>query len=100
MVAVEFLVLLIATIFQGSFGICFKKYRPFSWEAFWALFSIIGVLLMPHIWCAILIPDYFSYLSNTPMAMLILKLLNLLSNIFLPSNRYALHFRTGLLIIT
>lgn len=67
MVAAGFIVLLIATIFQGSFGICFKKYQPFSWEAFWALFSIIGVLLMPHIWCAILVPDYFSYLTNTPL---------------------------------
>ena len=32
-------VLLLACLFQGSFGICFKKYQPFSWEAFWALFS-------------------------------------------------------------
>lgn len=71
MVAVGFLVLLIATVFQGSFGICFKKYQPFSWEAFWALFSIIGVLLMPHIWCAILVPDYFSYLTSTPMVTLV-----------------------------
>ncbi|NMM94538.1 L-rhamnose/proton symporter RhaT [Bifidobacterium oedipodis] len=71
MVAVGFLVLLIATVFQGSFGICFKKYQPFSWEAFWALFSIIGVLLMPHIWCAILVPDYFSYLASTPMTTLV-----------------------------
>ena len=71
MVAVGFLVLLIATVFQGSFGICFKKYQPFSWESFWALFSIIGVLLMPHIWCAILVPDYFSYLTATPMPTLL-----------------------------
>lgn len=70
MVAVGCLVLLLATVFQGSFGICFKKYQPFSWEAFWALFSIIGVLLMPHIWCAIFVPDYFSYLSATPVSTL------------------------------
>ena len=70
MIASGFLVLLIATLFQGSFGICFKKYQPFSWEAFWALFSIIGVLLMPHIWCAILIPNYFSYLTSTPWSVL------------------------------
>lgn len=72
MVAVGFLVLLLATLFQGSFGICFKKYQPFSWEAFWALFSIIGVLLMPHIWCAIFVPNYFSYLAATPMSTLVI----------------------------
>ena len=70
--AAAFGVLLLATLFQGSFGICFKKYQPFSWEAFWALFSIIGVLLMPHIWAFIGIGgDYFSYLAQTPAPMLI-----------------------------
>lgn len=65
-------VLLLATLFQGSFGICFKKYQPFSWEAFWALFSVIGVLLMPNIWAFIWIgKDYFHYLSQTPWQMLI-----------------------------
>ncbi len=72
MAAAGFGVLLLATLFQGSFGICFKKYQPFSWEAFWALFSIIGVLLMPHIWAFIGIGgDYFSYLAATPAPMLI-----------------------------
>lgn len=69
--ATAFGVLLLATLFQGSFGICFKKYQPFSWEAFWALFSIIGVLLMPHIWAFIGIGgDYFTYLAETPLPML------------------------------
>jgi len=65
-------VLLLATLFQGSFGICFKKYQPFSWEAFWALFSIIGVLLMPHIWAFIGIGgNYFDYIAQTPTSELI-----------------------------
>ena len=63
-------VLVLATLFQGSFGICFKKYQPFSWEAFWALFSLIGVLVMPHVWCALCVPDYLSYLTATPLASL------------------------------
>ncbi|WP_072500002.1 L-rhamnose/proton symporter RhaT [Olsenella phocaeensis] len=66
MLATGFVVLLLSTLFQGSFGICFKKYQPFSWEAFWALFSIIGVLLMPHVWAAIAIgPEYMGYLLST-----------------------------------
>ncbi len=59
-------VLLVASVFQGSFGICFKKYQPFSWEAFWALFSIVGVLLTPHIWASIEVPDYMKYIWATP----------------------------------
>ena len=61
-----FLVLLFACLFQGSFGICFKKYQPFSWESFWVLFSIIGVLLIPHIWCYIEVPNYMKYIRETP----------------------------------
>lgn len=62
-----FTVLLLACFFQGSFGICFKKYQPFSWEAFWTLFSIVGVLLIPHIWAFIEVPNYMSYIMNTPI---------------------------------
>lgn len=59
-------ILLLACLFQGSFGICFKKYQPFSWEAFWVLFSIVGVLCIPHIWAAIEVPHYMSYIMATP----------------------------------
>ena len=70
--ATAFGVLLLATLFQGSFGICFKKYQPFSWEAFWALFSLVGVLAMPHIWAFIGIGgDYLKYLAETPLPMLV-----------------------------
>lgn len=68
--AYAFLVLLIACLFQGSFGICFKKYKPFSWEAFWVLFSIIGVLIIPHIWAYIEVPNYMSYIKDTPSSTL------------------------------
>jgi len=61
-----FVVLLVACLFQGSFGICFKKYQPFSWEAFWVLFSIVGVLCIPHIWAAVEVPHYMSYILQTP----------------------------------
>jgi len=64
--AVAFLVLLVACMFQGSFGICFKKYQPFSWEAFWLLFSLIGVLFIPHIWSFLEVPNYMSYVRQTP----------------------------------
>lgn len=69
--ASAFLVLLFACLFQGSFGICFKKYQPFSWEAFWVLFSIIGVLFIPHIWCMIEVPNYMSYIKATPTTTLL-----------------------------
>ncbi|SEO02696.1 L-rhamnose-H+ transport protein [Amphibacillus marinus] len=68
-------VLFLSCIFQGSFGICFKKYQPFSWETFWLLFSIIGILFIPHLWAFIEIPNYFSYLQATPIDQLLLAAL-------------------------
>ncbi|MFQ7236216.1 MAG: L-rhamnose/proton symporter RhaT [Enterococcus hulanensis] len=65
------LVLLLAGVFQGSFGIGMKKYKPFSWEAFWALFSIVSMILTPIIWTAIEIPNFWSYLSATPSSIFI-----------------------------
>lgn len=36
-----FALLLIAGICQGSFGLGYKKYPPFSWEAFWMIYSAL-----------------------------------------------------------
>ncbi len=74
--ASAFFVLFLACIFQGSFGICFKKYQPFSWEAFWVLFSFIGVLCIPHIWCMVEVPHYLSYITATPVPTLIVGALS------------------------
>ncbi len=53
--------------FREVLGFASKKYQPFSWEAFWTLFSIVGVLLIPHIWAFIEVPNYMSYSMNTPI---------------------------------
>lgn len=65
------LLLLVAGIFQGSFGIGMKKYKPFSWEAFWALFSIIAMVITPLVWTYIEIPDFWKYLTATPASIFV-----------------------------
>ncbi len=67
-----FLVLLIASLFQGSFGLGMKNYKPFSWEAFWVVFSIIGILIFPILWTSIEVPGFSKYIWATPMGTLIL----------------------------
>ncbi|WP_151736174.1 L-rhamnose/proton symporter RhaT [Paenibacillus tengchongensis] len=61
-----FLLLLLACFFQGSFGLGMKKYQPFSWEAFWTIFSLVGILMIPVLWTWIEVPDFFSYIRQTP----------------------------------
>lgn len=61
-----FLLLLLACCFQGSFGLGMKKYQPFSWEAFWTIFSLVGILIIPVVWTWIEVPNFFSYIRQTP----------------------------------
>ncbi|WP_310832580.1 L-rhamnose/proton symporter RhaT [Paenibacillus pedocola] len=61
-----FLLLLLACFFQGSFGLGMKKYQPFSWEAFWAIFSVVGILLIPAVWTWIEVPNFVDYIRQTP----------------------------------
>lgn len=64
--AAGFFVLIAACVFQGSFGLGMKNYRPFSWEAFWVVFSIVGILFFPILWTSIETPGFFKYIRATP----------------------------------
>ena len=53
-----FLVLLVAGLCQGSFGLGYKKYPPFSWAAFWGVYCLLCIvvsagaawILAPELW--------------------------------------------------
>lgn len=59
---IGFLLLLLAGICQGSFGIGYKKYHPFAWEVFWALYTAF-CFIMSLIWTTIKVPNWSSYLG-------------------------------------
>ncbi|QJT07570.1 L-rhamnose/proton symporter RhaT [Oceanidesulfovibrio marinus] len=65
-----FFVLLVASGFQGSFGLGMKNYRPFSWEAFWVVFSVIGILCFPILWTSLEVPHFATYIWATPSSVL------------------------------
>ena len=53
-----FALLLAAGICQGSFGLGYKKYGPFSWAAFWGVYCLLCIvvsaaaawILAPQLW--------------------------------------------------
>lgn len=53
-----FVVLLVAGLCQGSFGLGYKKYPPFSWAAFWGVYCLLCIvvatgvtwILAPGLW--------------------------------------------------
>lgn len=58
------LLLLFAGVCQGSFGIGYKRYHPFAWEVFWALYTGF-CFIMSLIWTTIKVPDWYNYIGIT-----------------------------------
>lgn len=67
-----FLILLLGCLCQGSFGLGMKKYQPFSWEAFWTLFSVVGILIIPIAWTWIEAPQFLTYIMEAKLEVLVL----------------------------
>jgi L-rhamnose-H+ transport protein len=47
---VSILVLVLAGFLQGTFGLGMKKFAPLAWEAYWLVFSIAGMIVIPALW--------------------------------------------------
>ncbi len=53
------ILLLLAGFAQGSFGMGMKNQKPLSWEAFWFIYSIVAMLIVPLIWGAVASTSFF-----------------------------------------
>jgi L-rhamnose-H+ transport protein len=62
------LLILISGLFQGSFGLGMKKYAPLAWEAFWLLFALSGMLIIPCIWTMAVVPDVPGVIGKMPLS--------------------------------
>ncbi|MGI9392183.1 MAG: L-rhamnose/proton symporter RhaT [Parvibaculales bacterium] len=56
----------IASIFQGTFGLGMKYTKPLAWEAWWLVHVTIAMVLFPLIWALLVVPDLFSVIANSP----------------------------------
>ncbi|BCN30037.1 L-rhamnose/proton symporter RhaT [Anaeromicropila herbilytica] len=75
MASYGFIVLILAGIFQGSFGLGMKNYKPFSWEAFWGLFSLVGAFIIPQAIMRVEVPNYMEYILDTPAKTVVLAMI-------------------------
>jgi L-rhamnose-H+ transport protein len=60
------LLILVAGILQGTWALGVKRSEPLSWEALWAPFSFIGMIVIPFVWVSIVIPDLRAILDAIP----------------------------------
>jgi L-rhamnose-H+ transport protein len=59
------LLVLLASVFQGTFGLGMKYVKPLAWEAWWLVHATVAMLLFPWIWAFLVVPDLVSVLSSS-----------------------------------
>lgn len=62
-----FLLVIFASIFQGSFGLGMKFMNPLKWEAWWLVHSVFAMILLPTIWALFVTPDLLNVVTSAPM---------------------------------
>lgn len=60
------LLVLLASFFQGTFGLGMKYVKPLAWEAWWLVHATVAMLVFPWIWAFLVVPDLRSVLTNSP----------------------------------
>jgi L-rhamnose-H+ transport protein len=60
------LLLLLASLFQGTFGLGMKYIKPLAWEAWWLVHATVAMLLFPWIWALLVVPDLRDVLAQSP----------------------------------
>ncbi len=61
-----FLLVIFASLFQGSFGLGMKYMAPLKWESWWLVHATIAMVLFPLAWALIVVPDLFGIIGNAP----------------------------------
>ena len=60
-----FLLIIFASVFQGSFGLGMKYMAPLKWESWWLVHVTIAMIILPLVWAFIAVPDLAGVLSTS-----------------------------------
>ena len=77
-----FLLVIFASVFQGSFGVGMKYMAPLKWEAWWLVHVTIAMIAFPLIWALIAVPDLFGIIADAPSNAILLGMLFAFSYIY------------------
>ena len=59
-----FLLIIFASVFQGSFGLGMKYMEPLKWESWWLVHVTIAMVLIPVVWAAIVVPEFTTVIDE------------------------------------
>ena len=65
-ILIPFLLVIIASFFQGSFGLGMKYMEPLNWEAWWIIHVTIAMIILPIAWAIMVVPNLFEVIGNAP----------------------------------
>ncbi|MGB8169918.1 MAG: hypothetical protein WCF18_20615, partial [Chthoniobacteraceae bacterium] len=57
---------LLASVFQGTFGLGMKYIKPLAWEAWWLVHATVAMAVFPLIWALIVVPDLAGVIGRAP----------------------------------
>lgn len=59
-------IVIVASFFQGTFGLGMKYVKPLAWEAWWIVHASVAMVIFPLIWAQIVVPDLWQVLGRAP----------------------------------
>jgi len=60
------LIVVIASLFQGTFGLGMKYVKPMAWEAWWLVHATVAMVIFPLAWALLVVPDLFGVVAQAP----------------------------------
>ncbi len=70
-----FLLVIFASLFQGSFGLGMKYMAPLKWESWWLVHVSIAMILFPIAWALIAVPGLFDIIASAPTNAVLIAML-------------------------
>jgi L-rhamnose-H+ transport protein len=67
--------ILIAAFFQGTFALFMKFVGKWKWENFWAVFSVMALVILPLFCGVLLVPDFITVLVSSPLDAVVVSFL-------------------------
>lgn len=67
---VPILLVLLASFFQGTFGLGMKYIKPLAWEAWWVVYALIAMIIFPLSWAWLAVPGLFGSIAAAPSSAL------------------------------
>ncbi|VGO11982.1 L-rhamnose-proton symporter [Pontiella desulfatans] len=64
---VPIFIVILASVFQGTFGLGMKYIKPMAWEAWWIVHATVAMVIFPLIWASLVVPDLGGVLAQAPM---------------------------------